>query len=172
MALGRWSEATKFLDAAIASDPLDPDFHAERGFLYLRVGRFAEAERAFGRALEISPTFAWARYALGIVLVAEQRPDAALKEMQMEPGEGMRLAGRAVGYQALHRTKDSDTALAQLAGEHAADEAFEIAEAYAFRGQKDRAFEWLDRAYAQKDFALYYMKGDPLLKNLEGEPRC
>ena len=47
----------------------------------------------------------------------------------------------------------------------------EIAEAYALRGNADKAFEWLDRAYAKKDSDLYYVKGDPLLKNLERDPR-
>jgi hypothetical protein len=46
-----------------------------------------------------------------------------------------------------------------------------IAEAYAFRGQNDRAFDWLDKAYARKDAGLWSIKGDPLLQNLEGDPR-
>jgi hypothetical protein len=46
-----------------------------------------------------------------------------------------------------------------------------IAEAYAFNGQKDQAFSWLDKAYAQKDIFLWSIKGDPFFKNLEGDPR-
>jgi len=42
---------------------------------------------------------------------------------------------------------------------------------YAFRGEADRAFEWLERAYAQRDSGLAEMKGDPLLKSLERDPR-
>ena len=49
--------------------------------------------------------------------------------------------------------------------------AFQIAEVYAFRGEADKAFEWLERAYAQRDGGLPEMKGDPLLKNLEADPR-
>ena len=55
--------------------------------------------------------------------------------------------------------------------EHATDDAFGIAEAYAYRGEKDEAFRWLDRAYAQKDPLLYLVKGDQLLKNLDTDPR-
>ena len=47
----------------------------------------------------------------------------------------------------------------------------EIARVYAFRGEKDHAFEWLDRAYEARDEDLYIIKGDPLFKNLEGDPR-
>ena len=49
--------------------------------------------------------------------------------------------------------------------------AFQIAEVYAFRGESDKAFEWLDRAYAQRDSGLTQIKGDPLLKNIEHDLR-
>ena len=42
---------------------------------------------------------------------------------------------------------------------------------YAFRGEADRAFEWLERAYTERDSGLTEIKGDPLLKNLEHDPR-
>ena len=49
--------------------------------------------------------------------------------------------------------------------------AFQIAEIYAFRGESDKAFEWLERAYQQRDGGLAEMKGDPLLRNIEKDPR-
>ena len=65
----------------------------------------------------------------------------------------------------------ADAALARLEAEYAGTLAFEIAETYAFRGQKDAAFKWLDRAYTQRDTELFLVKGDPLLKNLGGDQR-
>jgi hypothetical protein len=55
--------------------------------------------------------------------------------------------------------------------EHAQDYAYEIAGAYAYRGEFDEAFAWLDRAYSQKDAGLYLIKSDPFIKNLRGDPR-
>ena len=49
--------------------------------------------------------------------------------------------------------------------------AFQIAEVYAFRGETDQAFAWLERAHAQRDGGLPQLKGDPMLKNLEADPR-
>jgi len=49
--------------------------------------------------------------------------------------------------------------------------AFQIAEIYAYRGEADKAFEWLERAYKQRDGGLSQMKGDPLLSSLERDPR-
>ena len=45
-----------------------------------------------------------------------------------------------------------------------------MAQIYAFRGEADRAFEWLERAYALRDGGLTEMKGDFLLKSLEHDP--
>jgi hypothetical protein len=65
----------------------------------------------------------------------------------------------------------ADAALAEYIAKYQADDAFQIAEVYAFRGEADRAFEWLERAFVQRDGGLSEMKGNPLLKNLERDPR-
>ena len=49
--------------------------------------------------------------------------------------------------------------------------AIAVAEVYAFRGQSDQALYWLERAYAQKERYLFYIKADRLLKNIESDPR-
>ena len=59
----------------------------------------------------------------------------------------------------------------ELLKEHAQGNAFGIADVYAFRGQTDEAMHWLERAYAQKDAALYYVKFDLPLKGLSADPR-
>jgi hypothetical protein len=48
----------------------------------------------------------------------------------------------------------------------------EVARVFAFRGERDQALAWLEKAYQQRDVDLYFIKGDPLLRNLEGDPRC
>ena len=49
---------------------------------------------------------------------------------------------------------------------------YQIAEVYAFRGEIDTAFEWLERAYRQRDGGLPdFLKLDPLLANLHDDPR-
>ena len=52
-----------------------------------------------------------------------------------------------------------------------ASNAFEIATIYAFRNQTDEAFEWLDRAYAQRDPSLMATNVEPLLKCLHNDSR-
>ena len=42
---------------------------------------------------------------------------------------------------------------------------------HAFRGEADLAFEWLERAYAQRDGGVTEIKGDRLMRGLVGDPR-
>jgi hypothetical protein len=73
-----------------------------------------------------------------------------------------------MAYFAAGRKAESDAQLAEAIRQNATDWPQGIASVYAFRGEKDRAFEWLERAYEARD---YYMKGDPLFKNLESDSR-
>jgi TolB-like protein len=170
-AIGQGTEALSLSEAALSTDPLHAGAHQIRGWAYVYLGRLAEAERAMRRVLEISPTYGTAHHGLGVILLLEGRPQDALSEMQKETPVGGRSAGLALVYHALHRDHDSDVELARLEAEHATDMAMWIAEAHAFRGEKDQAFFWLDRAYSQKAIFLITVKGDPLLKNLERDPR-
>jgi TolB-like protein len=168
---GDWAEAARMVNAALARDPLDPAAHNVLSGIYLRAGRFADSEAEIRKVLEISPTYESAPYRLGIVLLSQGNAVDALTAMQETRSEQLRTRGLVNVYHALNRHSESDAALAWMTREHANDDAFGIAQAHAFRGELNEAFEWLDRAYAQKDVVLYRIKGDPLLKNLEGDPR-
>ena len=94
-----------------------------------------------------------------------------MTEIEQETSPLWRLQGLALAYHALGRKKEADAALAEFIAKYQADAAFQVAEIYAFRGEADRAFEWLERAYAQRDGGLTEMKGDLFLKSLERDPR-
>jgi hypothetical protein len=74
-------------------------------------------------------------------------------------------------YHALGRKSESDAALRELEHNLADDGAYQIAQAYAYRGDLDKAFEWLERAYKQRDGGLTEIKGDRLIDNIKGDPR-
>ena len=168
---GKWSEATYYIEAAGALNPLDPRVHEVAGLLYIHAGRLAEAEASLRRSLAISPTYVRDHLYLGTALVLEGRPQEALTEMQQETAPGGRDAGLVIAYHALHRDQEAQAILTRLEAEHGNDAAMLIAQACAFTGDNDEAFGWLERAYVQKDSKLYYLKGDPLTKGLEKDPR-
>ena len=171
LSTGYWDEALKLVNASLTQDPLNPSGYFVLYQVQMRRGRSAEAEAAIRRTLAISPTFSRAHFYLGRVLLARNQPEAALTEMQKEGDDATRLGGSAMAYFALRRKADSDVALAQMLKDQAKHNPFYIAQVYAFRGESDEAFKWLDRAYEQKDLSLSHIKGDVPFKALEGDPR-
>jgi TolB-like protein len=168
--MGRLDDALQLINASLVQDPLNPSSYYVLNYIQIRSGRLIEAQAAIRRTLEISPTFANAHYCLGLVLLLRGQQDAAMVEVMKEGDEGARLAGSAIVSFAQGAKGDSDAALARMVRDHA-NRAFEISGIYAFRGQSDEAFKWLDLAYTQKDPYLYSIKGEPTLKNLERDPR-
>ena len=169
--LGHWDEAIELMHKAIERDPLRPNSYTYLGYLFLAVERDLEAEAAFRNALELDPDGAARHRTIGLALLLQGKTDAALREMQQETDEGWRLAGLPLVFHALGRRGESDAALAALKDKYAGDSAHQIAEAHAFRGEADLAFEWLERAYAQRDGGVTEIKGDRLMRGLVGDPR-
>jgi tetratricopeptide (TPR) repeat protein len=169
--LGRWEQAETLFRQALAVDPLDADTHNVFSWVLFHAGRFAEAEAEGRRVLEIRPSFASGHFALGLYLLAQGKSQAALSEIKQEEIEGFRSAALAMAFHALRRRADSDAALRRAERDSAQDVAYEIACAHAFRGEADAAFQWLDRAYVQKDYLLEDIKGEWALKSLENDPR-
>ena len=171
MTLGRFDETLALLRRALEIDPLNVFAWWYMGYSELCAGRLEDAEVAYKKALELNPEFRWAHNHLGLVYLLQGRPELALAEMQQETLPSLRLHGLALAYDRLGKKKEADAALSELIDKFTNGAAFQIAEVYAFRGEGDRAFEWLERAYVQRDAGLAWTKNSPLLKNLERDPR-
>ncbi len=169
--LGRFDEAVELLQRAIAIDPLSADNYYNLAITLNRAGRQDEAVAAGKKTLQISPDYAAAHVALAMSYLAQSRPKEALAEVQSEKSGIWRLIAFPLAYYATGQKKEADAALAELVAKLPADAAYQIAEAYAFRGEADAAFQWLNRAFSQRDGGLTEIKGDPLLKGLESDPR-
>ena len=169
--LGRFDEALQLHRRAAALDPLRAATWANLGLCAGRSGKLEESTTAFKKALELTPGRPNGHLNLGKNLLARSRPQEALTEIEQETSPLWRMHGLALAYHALGRKREADAALADYIATYQAVSAFQIAEIYAFRGETDRAFEWLERAYAQRDSGLTEMKGDYLLKSLERDPR-
>jgi len=112
-----------------------------------------------------------AHYIIGLALLAKHEPAAALAELELEPSPQWKQIGLPMAYHALGRKAESDAALAKLIAEREKGSAFNIASVLAFRGEPDRAFEWLDKAVAYRDTGITTVMFDHLLDNLHGDPR-
>ena len=170
-ALGRQEAAIALYRHAIRLDPSAAQNFRDLADAQLCAGHPEEAITALRKSIELFPEIEEAHSAIGEAYLIQGRPSEALAEMQSEPSPASRLQGLALAYHALGRKQDSDAALAEFIAKYRAGWAFQIAQVYAFRSETDKAFEWLDRAYAQRDGGLTAIKGDPLLNTIEHDPR-
>lgn len=169
--LGDLDQAIKLREQAVAFDPLRADSFQDLAYLLYLAGRYKEAHTALQKALDLNPQVGFGNFTLGLIFIAEKMPKQALAATDKEQNEWAKLTLRALADHALRQEQDSNAALTELIEKHATDAPFQIAEVYGFRGESDEAFQWLGRAYEQRDPGLPVMKTDPLLKSLRRDQR-
>ena len=170
--LGRFDEALRLARRAVELDPFNARVRGGLGQIEYWMGSLDEAVADLKRSIELNPRGQLGRITLAEAYTIQGRPQDALAESeQIRIGSHFRLQLYAITYHALGREKESDAALQELITKYNTIDAVQIAEIYAFRKQLDEAFEWLDRAYAERDSGLNETKVTPLLKNLHNDPR-
>ncbi len=169
--LGRFDEAVQLNRRAVDLDPLNADSWERLAETEFFIGQLDQSAADTKKALEVNPDHWSSPVQLSLVYLLQGRPQDALPEIEHVHFATYRAYLYALTYYALGRKKESDAALRELVMKYHASNAFEIATIYAFRNQTDEAFEWLDRAYAQRDPSLMSTKMDPLLKSLHNDPR-
>ncbi|HEY4046800.1 MAG TPA: winged helix-turn-helix domain-containing protein [Acidobacteriaceae bacterium] len=170
-ALGNLEQAINLYEQAVALDPLRTSSHLGLGYLLFVAARYGEAQAALHKALDLNPQAPLVHLTLGKIFIEEGKLQQALMEIEKEPSEWGKLTGQVLVYHALGREQDSDAALAALIAKYDKLSAYQIAQVYAYRGEPGKSFEWLDRAYEQRDPGLTEINSDPMLKNVRHDPR-
>jgi adenylate cyclase len=170
-ARGRYNESIALLRQAVELDPLSGTVYRELATCYLVSGRLDEAQTAIRKSLELSPHAGFAHYFRSIICLAQGRLDEALEAAKREIHATFRLLSLANVYHAQGRRTESDAALEELIETAPDTAAFQIAEIFAYRDDRDQAFAWLERAYAQRDAGMSMARSSPSLRGLHGDPR-
>ena len=169
--VGRNQEAAAMLRKAIEVDPLQYAIWQNLGIALAKSGDHAGAYDAFHHELAIQPGSTHAAFALGTLQLVDGKAHEALTTFQSNSDGEFRGAGVAMAEHTLGDAKASQQALEKLIATGAADAAYQIAEVYAWRGERDQAFDWLERAYRQQDGGLAGIKNDLRLASLRSDPR-
>jgi TolB-like protein/DNA-binding winged helix-turn-helix (wHTH) protein/Tfp pilus assembly protein PilF len=169
--LGRWDESVRMMEVRVRNDPMDGDAYITLGAIFYAAGRLPEAEAVTRKGLELIPGYVSGYFYLGKILILEGRVQEAHDEMLKDFPEGGKLQGLAMTYYLLGRSTESNSALQRAIKDSGGSLTFETALAYSVRGERDLAFEWLDKAYREKSPALYKIKGEQLFGNLKTDPR-
>jgi serine/threonine-protein kinase len=169
--LGELDKAEKQARQAVELDPLA--FAAQHNLaraLWFEA-KLDEADAIARKAAELQPAAAashrWQ------VLVAVQRGDGemALREAQLEPDPGYRRFELALAQHVRGDRAAADAALSDLIANGRDQLAYQIGEVYAVRGEKEKAFEWLQISFDTHDTGTLGLLGDPLLRGLRDDPR-
>jgi TolB-like protein/class 3 adenylate cyclase len=169
--LGGHEECIKLLRRATTLDPLSSSCQRLLGLRCAMYGLLDEADVALRASLDLNPKAGLVHCFLAVTRLLQGRAAEALELAEREVLPDFRLLGTAMVLHTLGRAAESQAALTKLIDDHGAPAGYQVAEACAWRGEADRAFEWLEKAYAARDPGLMHTATDPLLKSLHGDHR-
>src|SRR5215831_4619486 len=167
----RFDEAERQARQAVELDPLSTVTQGNLARVLFYAGKLDEADAAARKAAELQPTGAGTHRWQAIIAAQRGDGEAALREAQQEPDPGFRRFELAVAHLARGDHARADAALADLIVNGRRGLAYQIAEVYALRGEKDKAFEWLQTAFDDRDAGMLGLSVDPLLRGLRDDPR-
>jgi TolB-like protein/Tfp pilus assembly protein PilF len=169
--LGRVDEAERQARQAVELDPLSVIAQGNLARVLCFAGKLDEAEAAARKTAELQPTSASSHRWQVVVAALRGDGETALREAQLEPDEGYRRFLIALAHYVRGDRNAAEAALSDLIQYGRDQLAYQIAEVYAVRGEKDKAFEWLQIAFDQHDTGTLALLVDPLLHGLGDDPR-
>jgi TolB-like protein/tetratricopeptide (TPR) repeat protein len=170
-AQGKLAISTDLLRQAVALDPVKPSALTTLAFGLVLSRQFVEARELYRRVQELNPAIPWAYAGPAYSYLLEKNYDTALSVVQSESAEWARLLIVSMARWGQGRVAESNAAVDELIRTSADTAAYQIAEAYAFRGDRDRSFQWLERARRQHDGGLLLVAHDPVLQQLSADTR-
>ena len=169
--LGRLDEAERQARHAVELDPLSVIAQGNLARVLFFAGKLDEADAAARKAAELQPASASSHRWQTVIAAQRGDGETALREAQLEPDEGYRRFELAVAQYVRGDRAAADAALADLIANGRDNLAYQIAEVYAVRGEKDKAFEWLQISFDNHDTGTLTLLVDPLLRGLRDDPR-
>jgi TolB-like protein/Tfp pilus assembly protein PilF len=194
-----WKEAEKLYLRAIAANPNSALAHRSYALLFLSPhGRREEAIQESRRAQELDPLSIEANTSAADVLLFAGRYDEAIeqskKALELDAqGRARSVLGRAYLQKGMYREAlpmfspsgwpmacgqamsgnrpEAIRILGELLSQDPPTPPRSLAAVYATLGDKDRAFEWLEKSYRQRDPGLLHLTDTPEYASLRGDPR-
>jgi TolB-like protein/Tfp pilus assembly protein PilF len=171
LARGEGTQSVDLLRRAVALDPVNAQARGFLGGTLSVVGHQDEARTEYARMIELNPSAPYSHAGIGVTYLLEGKFEEAANAAQKDAADWARLLIVSCARWGQKRGAESEAALAELIAKFGETGAYQIAEAYGYRNDKDKGFEWLERARRQRDAGLPSLRADTLLRNLHDDPR-
>jgi TolB-like protein len=168
---GKLDEAVAMMRKVLALEPLNASFHFYTGQFLLARGRLDEAEIELKRAIDLQPAASGYRSYLVALYIKRGQPDQALAAAEAEiPGYNRRTA-LAEAYAMRGEQVKADAQVRQMI-RYADVSPINLVQYYAYRGDADQAFAWLERSLKVRDPGVTTLYEDPFIPGALGsDPR-
>ena len=174
---GRLDEATEEIERAKELDPLSPIINTSLGYIFYLKREYDQAIQQHRKTLELNQNFGIGRLRLGECYLQKGMFEEAIAEFQkartlfLNSPYGLGNLGNA--YALIGEKNKAIEVLTNLKGlsKQGYSLNYDIAFIYCGLGDKEMAFEWLERAYKEKEEGMMYLKVDPCWESLRSDPR-
>ena len=169
--LGQSERALRLSRTAGELDPLNflPAYTLAKS--YMQLGRYDEMEKHAERMIAINSDGRYGYVFLAFAHLLQGRVEVAAQVVERMKPDFFQLTCLALVRHAQGRPAESDAALNELKVKFSKDSGYQIAEIYAYRQEPDRAFEWLEAAYRERDPGMTWLTYDPFMKNVRADAR-
>ena len=176
-ATGRLEEAIQEIRRAQALDPLSRAISRDLGRTLYSMRRYQDAIREYRQALDFEPDFPSGYLHLGMAYAAQgsrrEALEALLKARSLPGGNPLILGGLGHCYGLLGQPAEARKILGELEALSKREFVSPMSRAFVYigLGQRDQAFQWLERARQERDGWLAWLKVDPMFDSLRADPR-
>lgn len=176
-AMGRADEGIAQIQAAIVLDPLNPAHIAELGSQYFMARQYDNAIRTFQKTLAMEPDYVWAHTGLGWIYEQKKMYGDAITEFEKSlrlsnrSDDSLADLGKALGESG--RRQESRKILVELTerSKRRYVSPYLIAYVQVGLGNRNKAFDLLEQALADRDQWMFYLKVDPQWDDLRSDAR-
>jgi serine/threonine-protein kinase len=167
----RAEEAVALNKEAISLDPVHAVLYSDLASSLISLGQLDQAKVAARKAVELQPPAATGHSTLSVIAILQKQPDVAIREAELAPRGVVHDVAVTLAQQPRGDQPEADAAVKVLIEQHAADDPLGIAIVCAYRGEADKVFEWLERAYELHEPRLIGNLRNPFLERYRSDPR-
>jgi len=173
---GRTSEALAQLKHAQQLDPLSLFIATDMNVPFYVARQFDLSIEQSRKVIEMEPNFYLAHYTLAVALAQKHDYTTAISEFQRAKSLSdvpWNYAGLGYLYASSGRRQDALQVIADLKAKAKQRyvSSYAVATVYAGLGDRDKAFESLEKAYDERSSALTWLKVEPMLDSVRSDPR-